>query len=289
MTDDDHGLRRVPTGVPGLDKVLYGGLFAGAVYIVRGTPGAGKTILANQICVHHASSGERALFVTLLAQSHARMLLHMEQLDFFDATLVPKQLYYVSGFRTLEAEGLKGLMAMLRHEMRAHKATILVLDGLISVAESSESDRKFRKFIHERQARGAASDCTVLLLTNGSGAEYQPEHTMVDGLISLVDTAVGNRKQRELEVLKFRGSGSLRGRHPYRITDAGITIYPRIEATLKHPVTADEPTNAPIDPPARGTSVARGSPSPAPRPNKACAAGQSHGPRRSPGRGCIRW
>jgi len=50
-TDTEGRLRRVPTGVPGLDSVLRGGLFAGGGYIIRGGPGAGKTILANQICV----------------------------------------------------------------------------------------------------------------------------------------------------------------------------------------------------------------------------------------------
>ena len=63
----EPGLERIATGVPGLDEVLKGGFFEGAVYIVRGTPGAGKTILANQICFHQARQGKRALFVTLLA------------------------------------------------------------------------------------------------------------------------------------------------------------------------------------------------------------------------------
>jgi circadian clock protein KaiC len=45
-------LARLSSGVPGLDRVLGGGLFDGGVYIVEGMPGAGKTILANQICFH---------------------------------------------------------------------------------------------------------------------------------------------------------------------------------------------------------------------------------------------
>lgn len=243
--EDDRGdlLRRVPTGVPGLDRVLHGGLFAGAAYIVRGTPGAGKTILANQICVHHAREGGRALFVTLLAENHARMIQHMERLDFYEPGLVPGQLYYVSAFRVLEEEGLKGFMDLLRREVRAHEATLLIVDGLVAVEETSASDREFRKFLQEFQTYLAVADCTALLLTNGSRSEHHPEHTMVDGLISLVDAALGKRKQRELEVLKFRGSQMLRGRHPFRITDAGIVVYPRIEAWLSRPSQPDEPTN----------------------------------------------
>ena len=61
--EEDGGLRRVTTGVPGLDDVLHGGLFTGGAYILQGASGAGKTTLANQICFHHARTGGRALFV----------------------------------------------------------------------------------------------------------------------------------------------------------------------------------------------------------------------------------
>ena len=208
------GLERIATGVPGLDEVLKGGFFEGAVYIVRGTPGAGKTILANQICFQHARQGRRALFVTLLAENHARMLQHLEHMSFYDGRLIPKYVYYISAFRVLEENGLKGMMDLLRREMRAHEASILVLDGLIAVEETSTSDREFRKFIHELQAHAAAAGCCTLLLTNGRRGEYHPEHTMVDGLVTLEDVPYGKRRQRELEVRKFRGSKSLRGRHP---------------------------------------------------------------------------
>lgn len=226
----ETGLERIATGVPGLDDVLKGGFYEGAVYIVRGTPGAGKTILANQICFHHARQGKRALFVTLLAENHARMLQHLEQMSFYDAHLIPKYVYYISAFRVLEENGLKGMMDLLRREMRAHEATILILDGLIAVEETSTSDREFRKFIHELQAHAAAAGCCTLLLTNGRRGEYHPEHTMVDGLITLEDVPYGKRRQRELEVRKFRGSSSLRGRHPFQITDDGLLVHPRPES-----------------------------------------------------------
>jgi len=227
---EELGLERIATGVPGLDEILKGGFFEGAVYIVRGTPGAGKTILANQICFQHARQGKRALFVTLLAENHARMLQHLEHMSFYDGRMIPKFVYYISAFRVLEENGLKGMMDLLRREMRAHEASILVLDGLIAVEETSTSDREFRKFIHELQAHAAAAGCCTLLLTNGRRGEYHPEHTMVDGLITLEDVAYGKRRQRELEVRKFRGSASLRGRHPFQITDDGLIVHPRPES-----------------------------------------------------------
>lgn len=55
---------------------------------------------------------------------------------------------------------------------------------------------------------------------------------MVDGLLSLEDVRQIAWRQRELEVLKFRGKSLLRGRHAFRITADGITVYPRLEALL---------------------------------------------------------
>lgn len=63
---------RLPTGIAGLDAVLGGGVIDGGIYIIQGAPGAGKTILGNQICFAHGAHGRRALYVTLLAESHSR-------------------------------------------------------------------------------------------------------------------------------------------------------------------------------------------------------------------------
>ena len=75
---------RIATGVPGLDEILGGGLLRSGVYIFQGSPGAGKTILANHIVHRHAASGGKVVYVTMLAESHGRMMQHMEGFSFFD-------------------------------------------------------------------------------------------------------------------------------------------------------------------------------------------------------------
>src|SRR5215204_5268471 len=95
--DPPSTLERVTSGVPGLDTVLRGGFMRGGIYIIQGTPGAGKTVLSNQICFHHVRDGDRyALYVTLLAENHARMMQHLRGVAFFDEALVPNRLTYLS-------------------------------------------------------------------------------------------------------------------------------------------------------------------------------------------------
>ncbi|HEX6160108.1 MAG TPA: ATPase domain-containing protein, partial [Thermoanaerobaculia bacterium] len=54
-----------PTGVPGLDDVLTGGLTRNRVYLVMGDPGVGKTTLGLHFLMEGVRLGERVLYITL--------------------------------------------------------------------------------------------------------------------------------------------------------------------------------------------------------------------------------
>jgi len=158
---------------------------------------------------------------------------------FFDETAIPEKLYYVSAFSTLESEGVKALLDLLRREIRGHGADLLVIDGFLAIEEFTSSMRDMKRFIQEVQAYAVMANCTVLLLTNGADRPGRPEHTMVDGLIELDDQMFGVRTERSLRVKKFRGSGFLPGRHYYGIGEEGLVVHPRIEARYATPSFAD--------------------------------------------------
>ncbi|MBK7857193.1 MAG: recombinase RecA [Archangiaceae bacterium] len=235
----DHEPKRLSTGVPGLDTVLRGGLLRGGVYIIQGNPGAGKTVLTNQISFHHARNGGRVLYTTLLAESHERLMFNLGSLKYFDPTLVPEQITYLSGFSLLEEGGLKAMVDLVRKEARDRGATLLVIDGLVTAAEQAGTDREFKRFIHALQIHAGLVNCTVLMLTSGNPNVVRPEHTMVDGVIDLSDVRFARRNERELEVRKFRGSDYLRGAHTFNIDEGGVRVHPRVEVMLGNPSEED--------------------------------------------------
>lgn len=233
-------IERLPSGVPGLDLVLHGGFPKGGIHIIQGAPGTGKTTLGNQLCYHHAVSGGRAVYVTLLAEAHSRMLLHLGTMSFFDPDRLPDQLSYISGLNALDQGGLSELVALLRREIAARRASVLVLDSLVAAEERASSATEFKRFVQELQMQTDMLGCTTFLLTTAKGEAIPPEHTMVDSVIELTDVRYGSRTERGLFVNKLRGSGFLAGRHPFLITEDGLHVYPRLEACFHHSSRPDE-------------------------------------------------
>ena len=231
---------RVDTGIPGLDTILRGGLLRGGVYIVEGAPGSGKTILGNQICFHRAARGDSTVYMTLLAESHTRMISHLRGMGFFRPELVGKSIYYISAFKVLEQSGIDGLLKAIRDAQHQRSASFIVLDGLVSAEEFAATPRDFKKFIHELQMISGMTGATVLLLSSTERPDsYRAEHTMVDGIVELSEIASGVRSIRNLVVRKMRGTSQMRGRHGIEISDAGMHVRPRIEALLPGPDEAD--------------------------------------------------
>ena len=241
---DEPG-QRMPSGIRGLDQVLLGGFIRNGIYIVQGPPGSGKTIFANQVCYTHIAAGGRALYLTLLSEQHERMLANIRGLSFFNPSYIARQLNYVSAYQVLERDGLVGLLGLLRREIVSHRASVLIVDGLVAAEEHASSDVALKKFVHELQMLSAASDCTMFLLTSARDALVSPEHTMVDGMIEIGTEASGWRVERSLLVRKFRGSDYLLGRHAFSITGDGIVVWPRVESLPTAPGIAARRVDAP--------------------------------------------
>lgn len=237
-------LERLTTGISGLDRVLKGGLVQGGAYIVQGRPGAGKTILANQTCFHHARQGGCVLYVTLLAESHTHLFRHLSTLEFFDRGLIPDQVYYINANGTLADSGLGGFVDLLRREMKRRRATLLVVDGLLTIRETAGSHIDLKQCLQAVQGHAEFAGCTVLMLTSADLDEVSPEHTMADGIIELAEDLAGVRAIRRLTVSKHRGSEKLGGLHQFEISARGMTVHPRLEAAYASPSFEDSATTA---------------------------------------------
>ncbi|WP_077036518.1 ATPase domain-containing protein [Pelomonas sp. KK5] len=223
-------MKRLPTAVPGLDQILHGGLFEGGVYIFEGPPGVGKTTLANQIAYQAlAKDGTKTLYITLLAESHSRLVQHMQGQTFFRPEAVNSSVLYVSAYREFEEHGLKAIIDLVRGELSRHQASLFVIDGLVVENQEVGSNEGIRQFVHGLQSVASAMSCTGLLLTSGGNRALNAEQTMVDGIFAFEDYVYQWRTERRIQIRKFRGSAVERGKHTFCITDQGLQFFPRLE------------------------------------------------------------
>jgi len=223
---------QVASGVPGLDSVLHGGPLRGASYLILGEPGTGKTILGNQFAYSVAANDGVALYITVLAEAHDRMLMHLADFDFFNPEFVGRNVHYLSLVHQLGETGLTGALGELRRLVRMHGASLLVIDGASRFEDFAVSRQEYLSFVAQLGAELAIFDCTTLLLAQPkfTGETLHSIGTLVDGIFRLEDRSVGVQNIRLFRMSKHRGASQLGGLHEYAITSSGIEVYPRLEA-----------------------------------------------------------
>src|SRR3990170_2094146 len=114
---DRVAIRRLPTGVPGLDVILGGGLPEFSFNLIAGAPGAGKTTLAQQIMFSLASPERPALYFTVLGEPPLKMLRYQQQFTFFDMARVNESVRYVNLGEDIVSGSLEKLLARIVQEV----------------------------------------------------------------------------------------------------------------------------------------------------------------------------
>jgi circadian clock protein KaiC len=222
-----------PTGVAGLDRLLRGGLRRGGLYVVRGGPGSGKSVLAHQMSARHIrEDGGRVLYLTALVESHQALLAQARTFGFFDPGVVTSGFYYASLFPALERGGLAELGDEVRRLVREREPTLLIIDGVHALKRAASSPLDFQRWVHGLETQAAVGGVTTLVLVHPEEDATDPTATIADGLIDMSTVYIRNRSAKQLMVLKLRGVPHITGWHGYIIGPTGVRVYPRLEALI---------------------------------------------------------
>ena len=219
---------KLASGVAGLDVVLGGGLPAGGLYLIQGLAGSGKTTLACQIGFSHARQGKKVLILTLLGESHAKMINHFANFSFFDEALIGKQIMFFSAYASIR-KGLRELLQLIVQTMAEEQPHILIIDGFRSIRNGNASDLALTEFMHSLNSLVSSMGCTTFLLSPVEGNVTDNENTLVDGVIELGQYCQGMSVIREIQIFKIRGAKHLLGKHVFEVREEGVVVYPRFE------------------------------------------------------------
>ncbi|CAN5842394.1 circadian clock protein KaiC [soil metagenome] len=232
---------RVQTGVRNLDALLKGGLPKGAVAILAGAPGAGKTILAQQIGFHHASPKHRVLWFGTLSEPTSKSLLYLSRFSFFDAAKVSAgSVQFVDLGVIRRGKGLDEAIALIMQSVKTVKPSMVFIDSFKVFDDLAGSREEQRKFAYELAIQLMAWETTALLLGEYAPADIasSPMFSIVDGLIMLSQRAESGEQQRFLQIVKMRGTDHSRDEHPFTITSEGIDVFAS-RVTIQRDVRAD--------------------------------------------------
>src|SRR5438094_2788121 len=121
-------IRKLPTGVRGLDDIVGGGLPEFSFNIIAGTPGTGKTTLAHQIMFANASPERPALYFTVLGEPALKMLRYQQQFQFFDAAKLSGAIRLINLSQVVLEKDLNAVLDEIIKEVEASNSGIVMVD-----------------------------------------------------------------------------------------------------------------------------------------------------------------
>jgi circadian clock protein KaiC len=231
---DRVAIRRLPTGVPGLDQVLGGGLPEFSFNLIAGAPGSGKTTLAQQIVFALAGRDRPALYFTVVGEPPIKMLRYQQQFSFFDLGRVNEAVRFVNLGDDVVSGTLEKILERIVQEVEATNPGVVVVDSFRTVARAAErannDDLDLQHFVQQLAVRLTSWEATTFLVGEyqPTEAEHNPVFTVADGLFWLYQSIDRNSMVRKMQVMKMRGQAPIPGLHTFRITDDGIQVFPRV-------------------------------------------------------------
>lgn len=248
---------RASTGIPGLDRMLGGGLIPGRPYLLTGGTGSGKTLLSLSFLMEGIRNGENVLLVAVdeppneileNVQAFGWDLSAVRTLDANPGTRAIRRNMDVQEIRALQDLrsmrditsdskrasdsddiSIQSIHLKLRQQMKNEKFHRVVVDSITSIrrfaikastdpqAERTEVQSLLR-FLTEQEVT------TIITTTPSNPAVLAPEEILTRGEILLTRKWVGDRSIRQLKIVRMRGSAHDPERRPFSITMQGFRV-----------------------------------------------------------------
>jgi circadian clock protein KaiC len=230
-------IRRLPTGVPGLDLILGGGVPEYSFNLIAGEPGTGKTTLAQQIVFENATPECTALYFTVLGESTVKMLRYQQQYSFFDPKKVNESIRFVNLSDEAIEGGLERVLERIVREVEESGAGIVVVDSFRSLVGAFAGAASYPG-IHSFVQR-LALHLTTWQATSFLVGEYQDRDRSTNAVFTIADTVIwlfqapyNNSIVRKVQIVKVRGQAQMPGLHTFRMTDGGLQVFPRLSLAV---------------------------------------------------------
>ncbi|OPY66322.1 MAG: Circadian clock protein kinase KaiC [Syntrophorhabdaceae bacterium PtaU1.Bin034] len=225
-------IRRLSTGVPGLDEILGGGLPEFSFNIIAGGPGTGKTTLAHQIVFANATPEAPALYFTVLGEPPLKMMRYQQMYTFFDQSKINNSIRFMNLSQIVKEKDLQAVLEEIAREVEMVSPGIVVVDSFQTVVRRPQlgtSEMELQAFVQDLALHLSSWQATTFLLGEYNDRELlgNPVFTVADGILWLYQDEERNSVVRKLQVRKLRGQAAVPGMHIFRITSSGLLTFSR--------------------------------------------------------------
>lgn len=236
---------KIPTGIPGLDKMLDGGFPVGRIILVLGEPGTGKTILSAQFLADGILKfNESGVFISMdESKYHFYKEMNKFGWDFYKFEKQKKFIFlHAAPIRHLPEEvsigklsigrkdfSLLSLIESMNTYVRVINAKRIVIDPisalLFQYPDVNERRRAVLDLMEAIMNTGTTCILTFELRSSGPSRTIEVEEYLAHGVIILQTIQAGRTLVRAIRVEKMRETKIDTQLRPYDITDKGIVVY----------------------------------------------------------------
>ena len=224
-----NNLGRVESGIPGLDKLIQGGLVKGSVNLVVGMAGTLKTTFCSQFLWHGLQKGESGVYITV-EQEAENILKDMSRFGYdFSSHIQAGTCVFLdqlpSSFKDLEKATFDKIVKIGAKRFVLDSLTVAIM-GLKQEKDPSILRRDTFRFVKRLRSMGVTS-LLITEIPEGSKelTRFGFEEFVADGIIVLhfLDYATGDTT-RSLMIRKMRRTNHGVDVYPIMITENGIVV-----------------------------------------------------------------
>ncbi len=224
-------IKRISTGIPGLNDLIGGGFKERSVNLVAGGPGTGKTIFAVQYLLEGLKKGEAGIYITF---EEKKRNIYEDCLEFgWDLEKYEKEGKFT--FLEYTPEQVKKILTegggIVEAIIEKTNAKRLVIDSITSFTllygdelTKKEAALALFELISKWECTGlmTSQDLSKDEMAISAALEFE-----VDGIILAYHVRISGERVRGLEILKMRGTKTPEKTFSLEITGKGVKINPK--------------------------------------------------------------
>ena len=231
-------LKKLETGVPGLDVLTMGGIPEGRSTLIAGKSGTGKTVVGLQIASNLARHGIKTI-VLAIEESPEDMQDSGDTLGLGITRLVRDgKLHFANVSRPMDGPtivsgeyDLFGLIHRIEAMVKQTGARAVILDSATALFSPRPSPEALRSHFFQLVYTLRTLGLTSVVLAEAPGDYGQlttmgVEDYVCDLTLILRNIIDGGRRRRSIEVNKYRRSSHFKGEYPCTVTTRGLAVFP---------------------------------------------------------------